>query len=242
MGCTSEDRGPSVGHVIGRNEVRTWFGLYAERADENSVWFNDLDGACGDGDFGTTVQRGAGVLKTALPTLADEDLGGFLAMVASRLIAVMGGTSGPLLGTFFLYLGMSAKGKKGLGLSEWHDALEQGVRAVRQLGKAEPGDKTMVDALVPALDCLKGCREQGLPLEVALRESAAAAHLGSESTAAMIARRGRASYAAERSLGHIDPGAVNAWLLLDSLAAAVELNAGWASQAECGPKPVGERP
>ena len=133
------------------------------------------------------------------------------------LISTVGGASGPLYGSFFLDAAKAVGGKAELGLSDWTAALEAGVRGVQNRGKAAPGDKTMLDALLPALEALRA--GGGSPgLTDGLRRSAEAADAGAKATAPWVARKGRASYLGERSVGHLDPGAVSSALLLAALA------------------------
>jgi dihydroxyacetone kinase-like protein len=152
-------------------------------------------------------------------------------------VSTVGGAAGPLYGTLFLEMGKAAAAQPGLnaagaeaGLTAaaWARALQAGVAGVRARGKAEPGDKTMVDALAPAAEALSAGVANGLSLSEALARSAQAAEQGMKATIPLVARKGRASYLGERSAGHQDPGATSSWLLLEAAAATL---VGMASRA-----------
>jgi dihydroxyacetone kinase-like protein len=196
-------------HVIG------WLRAYAAKIGLHADELNRLDGAQGDGDFGASMLRGVQGVSGKLDGVADKDIGTILKTVAMTLISVMGGTSGPLLGTLFLQMAGKATGANTLTLEQWTQALEAGITGVMSRGKAQPGDKTMIDALVPALEALKA--HANASLQTALSAAASAARAGAENTATITATKGRASYVGERSLGHIDPGAMNIALLMESL-------------------------
>ena len=134
------------------------------------------------------------------------------------LVSTVGGASGPLYGTFFLRMGAAAGESAELTLTEWAAALEAGVQGVRERGKAERADKTMIDALAPAAEALAAGVAAGLSPAAALRQAAEAAEQGMKDTIPLVARKGRASYLGERSAGHQDPGATSSWLLLKAAA------------------------
>jgi dihydroxyacetone kinase-like protein len=138
-----------------------------------------------------------------------------LKTVGMALVSSVGGAAGPLYGTLFLQMGTASAGRDALDLAGWTDALEAGVKGVQARGKAEPGDKTMVDALLPALAALRAAADDGAELGDALRRSADAAAEGMRATIPLEARRGRASYLGPRSVGHQDPGATSSHMLLD---------------------------
>ena len=147
---------------------------------------------------------------------SEADIGALLKTVAMTLISKVGGASGPLYGTLFLQMSMTATGKTELDLAGWTAALEAGIAGVQKRGRAEPGDKTMLDALLPALEALKGASS----LEEGLQASEDAARQGMEATTPLEARKGRASYLGPRSVGHQDPGATSSYLLLRAARAA----------------------
>ena len=178
-----------------------------------------LDSDIGDGDHGANLARGFEAVINKSAGWTANDPAALLKNVAMTLIGTVGGASGPLYGSFFLDASKAVAGKPELGLAEWTTAFEAGLRSVQNRGKAAVGDKTMLDALTPALAAL---REAGAdaPLAEALRRSAEAADAGAQSTIPLVARKGRASYLGERSAGHLDPGAASSTLLLAALADA----------------------
>lgn len=197
------------------NAVQAWLRDAAQIFADRAAELNELDLAIGDGDHGTNMSRG---LETALTIPLDSQMTptDSLKRVGMALVSTVGGASGPLFGTFFLRVGQN-----------WHTpattagiavAVRAGLKGVMLRGKAVEGDKTMVDALAPAVTSLEDSAAKNLPLEEALRLGAAAAQQGAEATLGMLARRGRASYLGEKSVGHLDPGAVSSALILDSAA------------------------
>ena len=183
--------------------------IFADRAAE----LNELDRAIGDGDHGSNMSRG---LETALTIPLDSTMtpSDSLKRVGMALVSTVGGASGPLFGTFFLRVGQHWQTPS--TTASIAVAVRAGVEGVMSRGKAVEGDKTMVDALAPAAMSLEDSAAKNLPLEEALRRGATAANQGAEATLGMVARRGRASYLGERSVGHLDPGAVSCALILDS--------------------------
>jgi len=144
----------------------------------------------------------------------QPDVGALLKTVGMTLVSTVGGASGPLYGTLFLQMGSSAAGKPELSEEDWAAALAAGVAGVQRRGKAELGDKTMIDALVPAVEALRSSLAGGATAGEALHRSAEAARDGMTATIPLVARKGRASYLGERSADHQDPGATSSWLLL----------------------------
>jgi dihydroxyacetone kinase-like protein len=134
------------------------------------------------------------------------------------LVSKVGGAAGPLYGTLFLQMGIAAGDASELDLAGFSDALAAGLKGVATRGKAEPGDKTMVDALTPAVEALQRAQADGAALPAALEQAAAAAREGMEKTVPLVARKGRASYLGERSAGHQDPGATSSYLLVQAAA------------------------
>jgi dihydroxyacetone kinase-like protein len=153
-----------------------------------------------------------------MPEVSDKDVGTIFKTVGMTLISTVGGAGGPLYGTFFLQIGMKTAGKMELNLTDWTDALEAALNGVIMRGKAELGDKTMVDALTPAVAILKQSATDSQPINKALELSAEAARQGMEGTIPLVARKGRASYLGERSAGHQDPGATSSFLILRAAA------------------------
>ena len=194
--------------------VGDWIRAYAAAIAENRAELVKLDSAIGDGDHGTNMDRG---MRKAVEKLDDagEDISAQLKGVGMALVSSVGGAAGPLYGTLFLQMGTATAGQDELDLAGWTGALENGVKGVQARGKAEPGDKTMVDALLPALDALRAAQADGTELGDALRRSADAAAEGMRATIPLEARKGRASYLGPRSVGHQDPGATSSTLLLE---------------------------
>ena len=196
--------------------IREFARLVADRRDE----LTELDSAIGDADHGTNMDRGLSAVTAALDATPPADPAGLLKQAGMTLISKVGGASGPLYGTLFLRMaGVAGDGV--LDAGTWARALRAGLQGVLARGKAEPGDKTMVDALAPACDALDAALADGTSLPEALRRSAAAAARGRDATVPMVARKGRASYLGERSAGHQDPGATSATLLLDAAVTAL---------------------
>jgi phosphoenolpyruvate---glycerone phosphotransferase subunit DhaL len=196
------------------DQVRDWIRRFADEIAERRMELVRLDTAIGDGDHGTNMDRGMKKALEKLDSTDGGDIGADLKAVGMALVSSVGGAAGPLYGTLFLQMGTASAGKDELDLDGWTAAVEAGVKGVQSRGKAEPGDKTMLDALLPAVDALK----QGGDLGEALERSAAAAEEGMTATIPLEARRGRASYLGPRSVGHQDPGATSSALLLRTAA------------------------
>jgi dihydroxyacetone kinase-like protein len=196
------------------DQVRDWIRRYAEVIAEQRVELVRLDTAIGDGDHGTNMDRGMRKVVEKLDGAAAGDIGADLKSVGMALVSSVGGAAGPLYGTLFLQMGTATAGKAELDLDGWAAAVEAGVKGVQARGKAEPGDKTMIDALVPALAALR----EGGDVGQALKRSADAAEDGMKATIPLEARKGRASYLGPRSVGHQDPGATSSYLLLRAAA------------------------
>lgn len=204
--------------VITRDKVLEWIKRYADLLAENRDYLTQLDAAIGDADHGANMDRGFKAVLNKMPELADKDIGTILKTVGMTLLATVGGAGGPLYGTLFLQAGMKTTGKMELTLEDWVNALEAGITGVKNRGKAELGDKTMIDALVPAWNALKQAAENGSNLGEALDRCARAAEEGMKATIPLVARKGRASYLGERSAGHQDPGATSSYLMLRAAA------------------------
>jgi phosphoenolpyruvate---glycerone phosphotransferase subunit DhaL len=202
--------------AITRSDVTRWLMAFAGLIAANQDYLTELDSAIGDADHGTNMERGFQAVLLKLPTLADQDIGSICKAVGMTLVSTVGGASGPLYGTFFIQLGGACAGKLELTLPEWAEALEAGVEGVKRRGKAVPGDKTMLDSLVPAVIELKKAAAQPVAWGEALSRCEGAAKQGMLDTIPLVARKGRASYLGERSAGHQDPGATSAHLLLQA--------------------------
>lgn len=191
---------------------------YADVIAENKEYLTQLDSAIGDADHGINMDRGMRAALTKIEQIQDGDIGNLMKTVGMTLVSTVGGAGGPLYGTLFLQFGMATAGKAELAPEDWGLALAKGVEGVQMRGKAEPGDKTMVDALIPARDAYQAALREGASFAEALRRSAEAAEEGMKATIPLVARKGRASYLGERSAGHQDPGATSSYLLVRTAA------------------------
>ena len=203
---------------ITRDDTLNWVKAVAGVINENSTYLTQLDSAIGDADHGANMERGFKAVMNKMPEISDKDIGTIFKTIGMTLISTVGGAGGPLYGTFFLQLGMKTAGKMELNLTDWTDALEAALNGVVMRGKAAQGDKTMVDALTPAVAVLKQSISESQPIHKALELSAEAARKGMEGTVPLVARKGRASYLGERSAGHQDPGATSSFLILKTAA------------------------
>jgi dihydroxyacetone kinase-like protein len=203
---------------ISYEEVRRWVEQFAGAVGENKTYLTELDSAIGDADHGININRGMQAVLAKLNGASGDDIGSLLKLVGMTLVSTVGGAGGPLYGTLFMQMGAAAAGKTRLTPDDWAAALDNGIQGVIKRGKAEPSDKTMVDALLPALEALRSALADELPLSDALKRSAAAAEEGMKATIPLVARKGRASYLGERSAGHQDPGATSSYLLLKAAA------------------------
>jgi phosphoenolpyruvate---glycerone phosphotransferase subunit DhaL len=198
-------------------DARSWIKAAALLITENARMLTELDTAIGDGDHGENMLRGFKAIEKKLEIGAPpSDLVGLFKLVGMALLASVGGAAGPLYGGFFLALGKACAGKQVLNKAELGNALAEGLADIQRRGKAVLGDKTMVDALAPALHAFRTFPDGDLA--GALKGAAEQAHRSAEATVPLQARKGRASYLGERSIGHQDPGATSAWLLLQALA------------------------
>ena len=204
--------------AVTKNDVLKWVRTYAQVIADNKDYLTELDSPIGDADHGANMHRGFRAVLEKLSDNDDKDIGKILMGVGMALLSKVGGAGGPLYSTVFIQMGKSINGKEEFNLEDWTNALEAATQGVVRLGKASPGDKTMVDALTPAVQALKESIEQGLTLEEGLKKSAKAAEEGMIATIPLVARKGRASYLGERSAGHQDPGATSTFLLLDTAA------------------------
>lgn len=211
--------------TIDRVLLTEWIVNCAQKMRVHRDWLTALDAAIGDADHGVNMERGFDEVGARLAGYGGEECGALCKLVGMTLLAKVGGASGPLYGTFFLRMGLVAAGKQQLTESEFAAAFAGGVDGIRQRGSARLGDKTMVDALLPAALALQQALDNYHPLCAALRSAAAAAETGMRATIPMQASKGRASYLGPRSVGHQDPGATSAWLLVLSAAEVVCLAA-----------------
>ena len=193
--------------------------LFAERLHDRREELTRLDSAIGDADHGINMDRGFGAVRAKVGELDGSDLGAAAKAVGMTLISTVGGASGPLYGTFFLRLAGALVERASVDAAGLGAALRAGLEGVVQRGKAAPDDKTMVDAMAPAVDAYDAASGDGIP--AALAAAAAAAAEGRDRITPLVARKGRASYLGERSANHQDPGATSTTILFESLRDAV---------------------
>jgi dihydroxyacetone kinase-like protein len=211
----------TVADVVTMDHLFAWLASFHDAVHEQSDYLTELDSAIGDADHGTNLTRGMDAVMAAVDGDArPADVAGLFSKVGMTLVSSVGGASGPLYGTFFLRLGTTAGDVTELDGTALLEALQAGVGGVVARGRPEPGDKTMYDALQPAVAALEEGLSAGRSLGDSLRSAAEAAASGRDATLDMQARKGRASYLGERSIGHIDPGAASSALMLAALAEA----------------------
>jgi phosphoenolpyruvate---glycerone phosphotransferase subunit DhaL len=203
--------------AIDRDSTLAWMTAFADEMSEHRQELVRLDTAIGDGDHGTNMNRGMQKALEKLEATETADPGAVLKTVAMTLISTVGGAAGPLYGTLFLQLGNALAGEPDVDVADFAAAWRKGLDGVRSRGKAELGDKTMVDALSPAVEAL----EQAADLDGGLSAAAAAAEQGMHATTPLVARKGRASYLGDRSADHQDPGATSTYYLFKSAAEAL---------------------
>jgi dihydroxyacetone kinase-like protein len=200
--------------------LSAWIREFARVIGENAQYLTDLDAAIGDADHGINMNRGMTAVIAALDGSTPADASDLCKQVGMTLVSSVGGASGPLYGTFFLRMATALGPAAALDGPAVATTLRAGVEGVVARGKAEVGDKTMLDALVPALDALDAAVAEKADLATALAAAATAAERGRDATAPMVARKGRASYLGQRSAGHLDPGAASAAMLIAAAATA----------------------
>ena len=199
-------------------QFRQWLLAYANRIEAEEPYLTELDAAIGDADHGTNMRRGLQKVRERLvdPATQNEDVGALLKMVAMTLIASVGGAAGPLYGAFFLRAAQESQSEASIDLTELAAMFRGGLAGIQQRGKAQPEDKTMVDALQPAVQALDAAAAQGMTILAALQAARAAAEAGMQHTIELQANRGRASYLGSRAIGHQDPGATSLFMLIDT--------------------------
>jgi len=191
---------------------------------ENKEFLTDLDRAIGDSDHGINMSKGFNVVNEKLEGMQGEDWGHILKNTAMTLISTVGGASGPLYGTAFLRASTIVDGKMDVEHEDIINMFEQAIEGIKMRGKSDKGDKTILDSLIPAYDALKLAYEEGENSKVAFQRAEEAALEGIEYTKTIIAKKGRASYLGERSLGHQDPGATSTYIMIKSIAEVLEEN------------------
>lgn len=204
--------------AIDRDAVLAWFAELQCVYAANSARLTELDSAIGDADHGSNMDRGFRAIKAELDKNAPASIGSILKTAAATLIKTVGGASGPLYGTFFLRAGAACPERAELDAADIAAMFRAGIEGVAQRGKAAPQDKTMVDALLPALAAIDSSLAGGSSIAEMFASAATAAENGMLATIPMQARKGRASYLGPRSIGHQDPGATSSYLLMRAAA------------------------
>ena len=189
----------------------------AKAIELNKQYLTDLDAAIGDADHGSNMNKGFVAVRGKLEGGSFKDIGEVLKVTGMTLVSIVGGASGPLYGTAFMKAGMKGVGKESINLQDFLEMLKEAIDGVKLRGKAELGDKTMLDVLIPAYEVLKESSEAGEASVEAFRKAAEKAMKAMEGTKNIAARKGRASYLGERSIGHQDPGATSSYLMINTI-------------------------
>lgn len=194
----------------------------AEKIDENKGYLSELDATIGDGDHGINMSKGFKAVTEKLKEDDGVDIAGILKKTGMALVSTVGGASGPLYGTAFMKSSMSVNGKTEIDIKDFSNMLKAALDGIKMRGKAKAGEKTMIDALEPALEAINKGIEQGLESKEILKLAKEAAYNGVEYTKTIIATKGRASYLGERSIGHQDAGATSSAIILETIYEAIE--------------------
>ena len=203
--------------MVTKQQIIQWLQSIAVVLEQNKDYLTELDAAIGDADHGINMNRGFQKVASQLPSVADTDIGSILKTVSMTLISSVGGASGPLYGTMFLRASTAVAGKSELTDEDMVALLQAAVDGVVQRGKANLGDKTMLDAVAPAANALRQAVVNGASTQEALEQAVAAAEQGMKDTIGLVAKKGRGSYLGDRSANHQDPGATSAYLILKTL-------------------------
>jgi dihydroxyacetone kinase-like protein len=206
--------------AVDRSAVLAWFAELQRVYAASGTRLTELDSAIGDADHGSNMDRGFSAVKAELDKHAPSSIGAIFKTVAATLIKTVGGAAGPLYGTFFLRAGAVCPDRIELAAADVATMFRAGIEGVVQRGKASPEDKTMLDALLPALDAIDNSRAAGAGIGHMMAAAADAAENGMRATIPMQARKGRASYLGARSVGHQDPGATSSYMMLRAAADA----------------------
>ena len=207
--------------TVSLDQLTSWLARFEALVTEQRAYLTELDSAIGDADHGANMARGMTAVMEKIGAAQAGAVDELFKAVGMTLVTSVGGASGPLYGTFFLRFGMNAGAAKTLDGAALGTALRAGLEGVVARGKAEIGDKTMFDAMSPALDAYDAAIAAGSDVAAAAQAAFAAAQAGRDATLELVARKGRASYLGERSAGHLDPGATSTTLLFEALAAAL---------------------
>jgi dihydroxyacetone kinase-like protein len=199
-------------------DVLEYLNRSAEVLKENREYLTELDAAIGDADHGINMDRGFQAILKKVPAVKDKDAGTILKTAGMALVTSVGGAGGPLYGTAFMQAGMAVAGKDELTAEDILAALEAALKGVMTRGRSQPGEKTMIEAIAPAVKAMQEALGNGAGTLKALEQATAAAEQGMKDTIPMLATKGRASYLGERSIGHQDPGATSSYLLIRTMA------------------------
>jgi len=208
--------------TINSQTIKKIIAKIAETMREQKDYLSGLDAAIGDGDHGVSMVRGFNEAESRLSKLQDNRIGSILKNVGIALTSTIGGATGPLFGSIFLRAGQAIGDKETVDLDDLAQMFQASLNGVIDLGKAQAGEKTLVDALSPAIESLKKSVKQKKSLEEALEDAVSESKKGAESTRDMLAGKGRATYLGERAVGHIDPGAMSIYFILKSFNDVVE--------------------
>jgi dihydroxyacetone kinase-like protein len=208
--------------MVTQVQIVEWLNMFASAIKHHKEELTELDAAIGDADHGINMDRGFKKVSSILPSIEGKDISSILKTVSMTLISSVGGASGPLYGTWFLRASDVTAGKQELAVNDLLDVLQAGLAGVLERGKAQLGDKTMVDVLSPAVIAFEQAVNEGKSSVTALRMAVTAAEQGLKDTIPMVAKKGRASYLGDRSIGHQDPGGTSAYWMLRSLLEVVE--------------------
>jgi dihydroxyacetone kinase-like protein len=208
--------------TVSLNQLTAWLSSFEALVTEHRAYLTELDSAIGDADHGANMARGmTAVMEKIGAGTAAVAVDELFKKVGMTLVTSVGGASGPLYGTFFLRFGMTAGAQASLDGPALGTALRAGLEGVVARGKAEIGDKTMFDAMSPAVDAFDSAISSGSDIAAATAVAFAAAQAGRDATEPLVARKGRSSYLGERSSGHLDPGATSSAFLFEALASAI---------------------
>lgn len=199
-----------------QGEICKYLHIIADKIIDNKDYLTELDREIGDGDHGINMARGfKAVIEKLNPD--EQDIGSVLKKAGMTLLSTVGGASGPLYGTAFMETGKILAGKTELTPKDFSTALKAAISGIQKRGKAIQGEKTMLDALIPASEAFSASISSGADMITALTSACQSARAGAEYTKTIIATKGRASYLGERSIGHEDPGAVSSTLMLEAI-------------------------
>ncbi len=207
--------------ALTRAQIILWLQQCALLFEQNSDYLTDLDREIGDADHGLNMNRGFRKVQEKLPEFEGQDIGTILKTTGMTLLSNIGGASGPLFGTFFIRAAKPTASLQSLELNQLVEMVTEGVEGIVSRGKAEPNDKTMCDVWWPVVESLKQANEQNLSIKEAIAQAQVVAEKAAENTIAMQARKGRASYLGERSIGHKDPGSASVVLMIQALANSI---------------------